>query len=177
MDEALVSWIYHFSKAEWVETLMVFFSSWGYKAMIALFLFLALIKTTRKLGLTAIAATMVGLAISRTIRWIAPRERPFVALEEVTPLIEKEASASFPSEQALFVGIFVALLWMMKSKLIGPGILLGLTILVSRVYLGHHYVSDVLFGAVLGGLLFVTIYNSFSNQQRIPVEKEKSLSS
>lgn len=177
MDKAFISWIYHFSEAEWVDALMIFFSSWGYKAMIALFFLLALFKTTRKLGLTAIAASVMGLVISRTIRWIAPRERPFVALEEVTPLIEKEASASFPSEQALFVGIFIALLWIIGSRLKWAGIFLGFVILVSRVYLGHHYFSDVLIGAVLGGFLFVTVYKLFSSQQSFPEEKEKSLTS
>ncbi|MYL49468.1 phosphatase PAP2 family protein [Halobacillus litoralis] len=177
MDEAFVTWIYDFSEAGWVDALMIFFSSWGYKAMIGLFFLLALLKTTRKLGLAAIAASLVGLVISRTMRWIVPRERPFVALEEVTPLIEKEASASFPSEQALFVGILIALLWMIGSSLRWAGVLVGLVILVSRVYLGHHYVSDVLMGAVLGGFLFVTIYKWFSIQQSFPVEKEKSLTS
>ncbi|REJ08870.1 phosphatase PAP2 family protein [Halobacillus trueperi] len=177
MDKAFVSWIYDFSEAEWVDALMIFFSSWGYKAIIASFFLLVLLKTTRKLGLTAIAASVMGLVISRTIRWIAPRERPFAALEEITPLIEKEASASFPSEQALFVGIFIALLWVIGSRLKWVGCLLGFVILVSRVYLGHHYVSDVLIGAVLGGVLFVTVYKFFSSRQSFPVEKEKSLTS
>ncbi|SDO61159.1 phosphatase PAP2 family protein [Halobacillus aidingensis] len=175
MDKAFVSWIYDFSEAEWVDAPMIFFSSWGYKAIIGLFFLLALLKATRKLGLAAIAASLAGLVISRTIRWIAPRERPFAALEEVTPLIEKEASASFPSEQALFVGIFIALLWIIRSRLRWAGLLTGLVILVSRVYLGHHYVSDVLIGAILGGFLYVTISKIFSIKQSFPVEKEKSL--
>ncbi|WLR48948.1 phosphatase PAP2 family protein [Halobacillus litoralis] len=177
MDNALVLWMYDFSEAEWVDALMAFFSAWGYKAMIALFLMLVLSKKTRKLGITAIAASAMGLFISRSIRWIAPRERPFVALEEVTPLIEKEPSASFPSEQALFVGIFIALVWMIGSRFRWIAVLLGLTILVSRVYLGHHYVSDVLIGAGLGGFLFVIIYKLSNTRQSSPLEKEKSLTS
>ncbi|MBX0357835.1 phosphatase PAP2 family protein [Halobacillus sp. Nhm2S1] len=177
MDNELVLWIYDFSEAEWVDALMVFFSSWGYKAMIALFFLLIFAKKTRKLGIAAIAASLMGLVISRAIRWIAPRERPFVALEEITPLIEKEASASFPSEQALFVGIFIALVWMIGSRFRWIGVLLGVIILISRVYLGHHYVSDVLIGAGLGGFLFATLYNLSNTQQSLRLEKEKSLTS
>ncbi|MGR9048525.1 phosphatase PAP2 family protein [Halobacillus faecis] len=177
MDNALVLWMYDFSEAEWVDNLMVFFSSWGYKAMIALFFLLVLSKKTRKLGITVMAASVMGLFISRAVRWIAPRERPFVALEEVTPLIEKEATASFPSEQALFVGIFITLVWRIGSRFRWIGILPGLIILVSRVYLGHHYVSDVLIGAGLGGFLFITIYKLSNTMQHLSLEKEKSLTS
>ncbi|WP_442788841.1 phosphatase PAP2 family protein [Halobacillus sp. HZG1] len=143
--------------------------------MMALFIFLAFSKTTRKLGIAAIASSVMGLVISRIVRWVAPRERPFIALEEVSPLIEKEASASFPSEQALIVGIFIALLWLMENSFKWTGIFLGSMILVSRVYLGHHYVSDVVIGAVLGISLFVTTNKLSSRKPRFP--QEKSLTS
>ncbi|SFK16067.1 hypothetical protein SAMN04487936_10873 [Halobacillus dabanensis] len=104
MDEVLLRWIYDFSEVDLVDQIMIFFSSWGYKGMIIAFLLMAIMKRTRKAGLAVIAGTVVGLIITRTIRYLMPRERPFVVFEDIPALIAKEASASFPSEQGLIAG-------------------------------------------------------------------------
>jgi undecaprenyl-diphosphatase len=175
MDEVLVRLIYDFSEAGWVDQLMIFFSSWGYKGMIVAFILMTFMKRTRKAGLAVIAGTVAGLIITRTIRYLMPRERPFVVIEDITALIPKEASASFPSEQGLIAGGFIALFWVFGGSLRWLGVVIGLLVLVSRVYLGHHYVSDVVIGALMGSFLFFTINNIVSRDRRTNRETKEIL--
>ncbi|WP_233269491.1 hypothetical protein [Alteribacillus sp. YIM 98480] len=44
------------------------------------------------------------------------RARPFMNDESVMLLIERGASPSFPSDQALIMGVFAVLLWVVSKK-------------------------------------------------------------
>jgi undecaprenyl-diphosphatase len=77
---------------------------------------------------------------------------------------------SFPSGQTAVAFAFAFLIIFMYPKKIVGYIFLLFSLLVgfSRMYLGHHFPSDVLSGAILGILISYIIYKIFS---KIAVKK------
>ena len=83
------------------------------------------------------------------IRFFWERPRPFVE-NNITPLIEHAASASFPSGHAAFFFALGAIVYFYNKKA-GILFLLGAAILSSaRVFAFLHWPSDILAGAVIG---------------------------
>lgn len=108
-----------------------------------------------------------GLFIETFIKHIVQRERPINSLFEMNDY-------SFPSAHTVMSTIFFLLiifLWkdQIKSKLlrtvfIQVNILLFLLIGFSRIYLNAHYLSDVLFGYILGGVIFAIVVEIWSKR-------------
>jgi|SRR5580704_5759378 undecaprenyl-diphosphatase len=93
------------------------------------------------LGLTQLAAHEVGR--------LSIRPRPFVAMH-FTPLFPHAANNSFPSSTTAFIavaGVIGVLAWRRRGLILvaGTGV-----VAVGCVYVGVHYVSDVIVGAALG---------------------------
>jgi undecaprenyl-diphosphatase len=95
-------------------------------------------------------AFLIGLAVNQVILLTFHRIRPYDA--GITRLIiEKSADPSFPSDHATaavaIASVFVLAGWRKQ----GPAFCLAaLLIMMSRVFIGTHYVSDVLGGAIIG---------------------------
>lgn len=101
--------------------------------------------------LQAFVAVAFGLADNTIAGFLFFRERPFVALDAVNQLISAPLTAkSFPSDHALIVGavaMTVFLSWPKVGKwALGAAGLVAL----ARVYVGVHYVSDVVVGLLVG---------------------------
>ncbi len=97
----------------------------------------------------AVVAASLALAVGQILIRLVPRPRPF-ATHAVRLLIERSADPSFPSDHALAafaIGTTVtATRPGVGAGLLAAGLLLG----VARVFVGTHYPSDVLGGAILG---------------------------
>lgn len=107
---------------------------------------------TRKIGLTSILALLVSLLINNIIlKNLVARVRPYEVIEGLVPLIRKPWDYSFPSGHT---GSSFASAWVFYRRLpkrFGiPALALAGLIGLSRLYLGVHYPTDVLFGMVSG---------------------------
>ncbi len=83
--------------------------------------------------------------------WVA-RERPCFAVDGVNALIDQVRSNSFPSSHASNVFGAAALFWLVRGRRWLWGFLVAALVGLSRIYVGVHYPSDVLAGALLGML-------------------------
>jgi undecaprenyl-diphosphatase len=125
---------------------------------------------TRHVLLAAGFAFLFGLALNQLIILFAHRLRPYDA-GVTNLLIERSADFSFPSDHATASFAIAAAFLVHGMRRLGFGFLAAATLIaVSRVYIGTHYVSDVLGGALTGSIAAVlvqTLYREGTRADRL----------
>ena len=111
-------------------------------------------KKTRKSGFTALLALIIGSVITNLVLKTAARIRPYDAVEGLVPLVKKLRDYSFPLRPHLcFFFLRRLLSTKMYPDIKGKGaMVLAVLIALSRLYVGVHYPTDVLGGAIVGWL-------------------------
>ncbi len=110
------------------------------------------------------ASEVTSLGVTLGIKYIVKRKRPFVSLDNVYSF-EKNSPTdnySFPSSHASTVFSMATALTLRyndKPVLIAGMYTYALLVSYGRVYLGVHYPSDVLAGAVVGAGSSILIYS------------------
>lgn len=155
LDGSLLLWIQtlHLS---WLDPLVAAFTSLGNAGMLWIVLSLAMVcwRPTRKAGILALLAMVLGLLVTNvTIKPLVERPRPWLDLP-ITPLVVEDDPHSFPSGHtcAAFAAGMIwlrTLPWNWGRRL---AVVLAVCMGLSRLYVGVHYPTDVLAGAVIGSL-------------------------
>ena len=132
---------------------------------IAITLILLLAKKYKEIPV-AWLALIIPLAITFLLKLITHRLRPFEALQ-IEQLVNV-TNSSFPSGHATasFSGFVVLTAYIKKLKYLW--LFLAILIMFSRLYLGLHYISDVIAGSVIGyGISYVIIasFNKYSKKK------------
>lgn len=119
--------------------------------------------------------TLFASLVSSVIKYIVNRPRP---AKDLVRVIEKTSLQSFPSGHVtfytVFFGFLIYLMWSMKGILLpvriavsGISIFLIIAVAASRIYLGAHWLTDVIGGYFLGIIcLYVLIY-SYNSKGKI----------
>lgn len=140
-----------------------------YTLVIVLGLILLCFKKYSKLILF-LALEGIGALVQITLKALVNRPRPFVAHQTIMNIFEA-SNSSFPSGHSITCMCAVVVLWYMvrtstikkSAKLsIYIGLILALVLcLFNRMYLGQHYLTDVLAGfmiALILGLIAIFVY-------------------
>jgi membrane-associated phospholipid phosphatase len=109
-------------------------------------------------AMVTLAAAAITSGITQAIKYSVNRERPFITYPDITKKA-RGGSPSFPSghtSSAFAAATSFSLLYP-KWYVIVPAFIWAGTVGFSRMYLGVHYPSDVLMGAVIGsGTAYLT---------------------
>ena len=157
LDEQALVWIAEHVRCAVLDPLMKVYTQMGNTGMlfIALGALLLLFKPTRRAGVSALCAMLIGLVVVNfTIKPLVARARPWLVIENFVNLVPEHDPNSFPSGHtnaafafALAVCMSAPKKWMKVSAVCAAAVM-GL----SRLYVGVHFPSDVLAGAVIGSL-------------------------
>jgi membrane-associated phospholipid phosphatase len=107
--------------------------------------------TALKTGLTLGTGIAINTAITIGLKYTTSRNRPYIDHPEILP-IETENTPSFPSghtSSAFNLATTFTLIYP-KWYVAVPSYLWASGVAYSRMYIGVHYPSDVLFGALIG---------------------------
>ncbi|NDI35217.1 undecaprenyl-diphosphatase [Chengkuizengella sediminis] len=110
----------------------------------------------KKMVKNAVKSLTVALLINSLIKLFYYKPRPFMK-RRVRILIPSKMDSSFPSKHTLLV-FAISTTVILCKRLLGL-IMLGLSVLtgISRIWVGHHYPSDIIGSAIIGSLIGIVI--------------------
>jgi undecaprenyl-diphosphatase len=110
-------------------------------------------RLARRAALAAGASVALALLVAHLLATAIDRPRPFVAhAATIHPFLAHAADPSFPSEHAA-AAFAIAIAVAFRAKGWGAALLgLAAVLAAGRVFLGLHYPSDVLAGALVGAV-------------------------
>ena len=157
VDEQALLFIQEHLRFALLDPIMVLISTLGNAGLIWIVLgvVLTIIPKTRKMGLCALVSLLVCFLINNgLLKNLVARPRPYTQLDDLVMLMPCPSDHSFPSGHTCAAFATAgSLLWSGKNKLWGlriSGMVLAILTGWSRLYVGVHFPTDVLVGALVG---------------------------
>lgn len=122
-----------------------------------------------QLALLMIIAIAINFLVVSVLKDLIGRERPYQVLD-VRQLVGEEDNRSFPSNHVQLSVLLSTVVLFFDRRFGVVLFILSLVIAFGRIYLGVHYPSDVLGGAIIGFILAKLILiakDKFINQERL----------
>ena len=157
LEGPFLLWVQQAVRQPWLNPLVEFYTSLGNAGLLWIVLSVGMLcfPKTRKAGILALLAMGLGLLCTNVaLKHLVGRTRPWIDVAGLIPLVQEGDPNSFPSGHtcAAFAAGLVwwrALPWQSGRIL---AVVLAVCMGLSRLYVGVHYPSDVLAGAVVGAL-------------------------
>lgn len=155
LDGGMLLWIQDVVRQEWLNPLVAFYTHLGDAGMLWIVLCVVFLffKPTRKAGVAGLLALAIGfLCTNVVLKHLIGRPRPWLDVAGLMPLIQEGDPNSFPSGHTCASFAAASAWWrLLPKKWMGltagvMAVCMGLT----RLYVGVHYPSDVLVGALVG---------------------------
>lgn len=156
LDGAVLLWIQEYLRGPLPDTFFAFYTSLGNAGLVWLVLSVLMLcfKSTRKAGVTALLALVVGFIFTNVLlKPMVHRTRPWLVVEGLTALIAEGDPHSFPSGHTC-AAFAAACAWRsyLPKRWANTALVCAVLMGFSRLYVGVHFPTDVLAGAVIGCL-------------------------
>lgn len=118
--------------------------------------------------LLAVSAAGTYILTDLVIKNIVQRPRPFQTLTNVFYLPPAPDSYSFPSGQAAVAFALATTIWLRypRSVYSYSACALATLIAIDRMYMGHHYFSDVFVGGLIGTFIACMVNYYFTHRKK-----------
>lgn len=107
----------------------------------------------------------ISLFFTQAIVWalkvLVAYPRPFIALEDITPLVSAAPFESFPSAHAALTMALAIAVLPYRKQLGHILIAFSLVVALSRLYVGVHYPLDIAAGLLIGFVIPKLIHHAF----------------
>lgn len=151
-----------------VDDIMIFVSKLGDKGIIWILLgiiFLFPRKTRRAAIISLVSLLCAHLLCNEVLKDYVGRIRPYEVVEGLQVLIAKPSDYSFPSGHAMCSFAAAIVYFRHQPRRLGvPMMVLAFLISFSRLYVGVHYPSDVILGAILGTVIAAVLVLIFGKR-------------
>ncbi len=178
VDGNILLWIQEYIRNDFLDPIVKFITHSGDHGYlwIGLLVVLLCIPKTRKAALIGAATLLLTYIVTNLcLKPLVARTRPYEVVEGLSRIIEKQSDRSFPSghtANSMAVGVS---LWLIsrKQELLGDdklyfpkpagwivliwSVLIGL----SRLYVGVHYPTDVIGGAIIAIVDTLLVFNGY----------------
>jgi undecaprenyl-diphosphatase len=135
-------------------------SEYLFLALVAVFVVVAVIRggsLTRSAGIVAAASAGVALLIAKAASDLVDRPRPFVAHDSIRDFLAHAPDGGMPSDHAT-AAFAIGTAVLLVHRRAGALVLIAAAVLaLGRVFLGVHYLSDVVVGAALGSAVAIAL--------------------
>lgn len=156
-EAGIIHWIQENLRIGFLTPIMQLITSLGDSGIfwIVLTILLLIFKKTRKAGLCCALALILNLiVVNISLKPLIARARPYAVLEKIAILTTQPGDHSFPSGHSASSFACAWAFFRCSKKSWGvPALVLAALIALSRLYVGVHYPTDVLFGCIIGALM------------------------
>lgn len=164
-DTVSLLWIQETLRLPFLNPVMIFITSIGNYALvwIAISVSLVIPQKTRRIGIMSLVALLVSFLLNNLIlKEVVGRIRPYEVISGLELLVNPATDLSFPSgHTGNSFAVAVVLFQKLPRKYGIPSLILASLIGISRLYIGIHYPTDVLAGAVIGTLIAILVVKLF----------------
>ncbi len=155
LDGRILLFIQEYLRFEWLNPIVLFLTRLGDAGVIWILLAAVFLiqKKYQKTGISMAIALLLGLLATNVLlkNWVC-RPRPYVTIPGLDALVTA-GDWSFPSGHSTSSMAAAVVIFCRTPRKIGiPAMILGVLICLSRLYVGVHYPSDVICGALIGVL-------------------------
>lgn len=168
LDGNLLLWIQYHCRTPLLTSFFIVLTHLGDNGGIWVVLSCVLLisKRTRAIGVMSLIALANSFLINNLIlKNLVARTRPYEVIQGLTLLIERQTDLSFPSgHTAASFAVAVIIYRELPHRYGIAALILAVSIGFSRLYLGVHYPSDVIGGALSGILIAVFVSKCFRMQ-------------
>ncbi len=155
LDKKIFVFVQEYMHTGFLDFWMPIITEFDYwKIPIALFLISLFIWGGKKgrivAGLMVIVFILADQMSANVIKPVFSRARPYVYFTDILPLVSSSPRYSFPSTHASNIFATTILLSFYYRKFLLLNLFIAVSVSFSRIYVGVHYPSDVVAGAILG---------------------------
>jgi len=161
MDRNAVLWVQDNVRSPKVSRFFKSVTRLGDKGIfwIGLSLLLMLPKKTRDAGKLSLKSIVTCFFVNNIVmKNVFSRQRPYDAVEDVDRIIEEQPDYSFPSGHAANSVASAVVFYRYFDNAFGKSALAtAIMIAISRIYVGVHYLSDILVGLIVGSTTGISV--------------------
>jgi membrane-associated phospholipid phosphatase len=166
-DSRIFMFINQRSYPKWLDRFMWLATQLGNMLAAFMLAFSFFLLNYRQLAIEIVFGTLTLWLLVETIKALADRDRPFLALEDTRVIGWREKGDSFPSGHTSQMFFLATLLILHFHLSLGTSVALYVVaafVGFTRIYVGAHYPRDVFGGAILGsiwGILAILVNSSW----------------